>query len=379
MVQRALYTNILANSSNQKVSILLGARRVGKTYLLQQIRDNASQECLWLNGEDETVSDILDERSIANYKRLLQGYNLLIIDEAQYINDIGRKVKLMIDEIKPLHIIITGSSAFDLQQASEPLTGRSITYTMFPLAQMELAKQENLLQTKELLDERLVFGSYPEVVILPTLTEKQQYLFELVNTYLLKDILVFENIRNPQKLKDLLVLLAYQIGSEVSLDELGRQLGLSKNTVERYLDLLYKVFVIYKRRGYSKNLRKEVTKSSRWYFYDNGIRNALISNFNLPASRQDMGMLWENYIATERIKFNAYSGFFVNSYFWRTYDQQEIDLIEEQNAALSAYEFKWKQDKVKIPVAFTKAYPDTPFSVISSKNYLDFFTPPFIL
>jgi predicted AAA+ superfamily ATPase len=372
MLQRALYNNILANTGKQKVSILLGARRVGKTCLLQEIKNNTVQGCLWLNGEDQTVADILEERSIANYKRLLQGYTLLIIDEAQYISDISRKLKLMIDEISPLHIIITGSSAFDMQQSGEPLTGRSITYTMFPVAQMELSKQENIIQTKELLDERLIFGSYPEVITLSTLAEKQQYLFELVNTYLLKDILAFENIRNPQKLKDLLVLLAYQIGSEVSLDELGRQLGLSKNTVERYLDLLSKVFVIYNRRGYSKNLRKEITKSSRWYFYDNGIRNALISNFNLPALRQDMGMLWENYIAAERIKRNAYNNLFINSYFWRTYDQQEIDLVEEQNAAISAYEFKWRQDKAKIPVAFAKAYPGVPFSVIHSKNYLDF-------
>lgn len=374
MLQRALYNNIISNTGKQKVSILLGARRVGKTYLLQEIKNNTSQDYLWLNGEDQTAADILEERSIANYKRLLQGYKLLIIDEAQYISDISRKVKLMIDEISPLHIIITGSSAFNMQQAGEPLTGRSITYTMFPVAQMELAKQEHLIQTKELLDERLVFGSYPEVITLPTLAGKQQYLFELTNTYLLKDILAFENIRNPQKLKDLLVLLAYQIGCEVSLDELGRQLGLSKNTVERYLDLLSKVFVVYNRRGYSKNLRKEVAKSSRWYFYDNGIRNALISNFNLPALRQDMGMLWENYIAAERIKYNTYNSLFVNSYFWRTYDQQEIDLVEEQNAALSAYELKWKQDKTKIPVAFAKAYPGVPFSVIHSKNYLDFIT-----
>ncbi|MBS1737790.1 MAG: ATP-binding protein [Bacteroidetes bacterium] len=374
MLQRALYNNIIANTGRQKVSIVLGARRVGKTCLLQAIKNNFGQGCLWLNGEDQTVTDMLEERSIANYKRLLQGYTLLIIDEAQYISDINRKLKLMIDEIAPLHIIITGSSAFDMQQTGEPLTGRSITYTMYPVAQMELAKQENLIQTKELLDERLIYGSYPEVITLPTLAGKQQYLSELINTYLLKDILAFENIRNPQKLKDLLVLLAYQIGCEVSLDELGRQLGLSKNTVDRYLDLLSKVFVIYSRRGFSRNLRKEVAKSNRWYFNDNGIRNALISNFNLPALRQDMGMLWENYIAAERIKYNTYNGFFVNSYFWRTYDQQEIDLVEEQNAAISAYEFKWRQDKAKIPVAFAKAYPGIPFSMIHSKNYLDFIT-----
>ncbi len=373
MLQRALYDHILANTSQQKVSILLGARRVGKTHLLQQIY-SAAQNCLWLNGEDETVAKVLDDRNVANYKALLQGYELLIIDEAQYIDDIGRKVKLMIDAIHPLHIIITGSSAFDIQQTGEPLTGRSITCTMFPVAQMELAKHENLIQTTENLHERLIFGGYPEVITLPTLVKKQQYLFELINTYLLKDILAFENIRNPQKLRDLLVLLAYQIGSEVSLDELGRQLGLSKNTVERYLDLLSKVFVIYNRRGYSKNLRKEVAKSSRWYFYDNGIRNALISNFNLPALRQDMGMLWENYVAAERLKYNAYHHLFVNSYFWRTYDQQEIDLIEEQNAALNAFECKWKVDKVKVPVAFAKAYPGVPYSVIHSGSYLHFIT-----
>ncbi len=376
-MQRVLYDTIMANTARQKVSILLGARRVGKTHLLQQVKNNFSQNCLWLNGEDETVAATLEERTIANYKRLLQGYQLLIIDEAQYIKDIGRKVKLMIDEISPLHIIITGSSAFDLQQVSgEPLTGRSITYTMHPVAQMELSKQENIIQTKELLDERLVFGSYPEVVTLPTLAQKQEYLFELMNTYLLKDILAFENIRNPQKIKDLLVLLAYQIGGEVSLDELGRQLGISKNTVERYLDLLSKVFVIYKRSGFSRNLRKEVAKSNRWYLYDNGIRNALINNFNLPALRQDMGILWENYITAERVKYNAYSSRTVNSYFWRTYDQQEIDLVEEQNAAISAYEFKWREEKAKTPVAFAKAYPDASFAVIHSKNYMGFITPP---
>ncbi len=369
---RVLYNTLLANISKQKVSILLGARRVGKTYLLQQIK-NSTQNCLWLNGEDEIVAASLEERTVANYKRLLQGYRLLVIDEAQYIKDIGRKVKLMIDEIKPLHIIITGSSAFDLQQASgEPLTGRSITYTMFPVAQMELSQHENSIETRGHLDERLVFGSYPEVITLPTLAEKKQYLFELMNTYLLKDILAFENIRNPQKLKDLLVLLAHQVGHEVSLDELGRQLAMSKNTVERYLDLLTKVFVIYKRSGFSRNLRKEVTKNHRWYFYDNGIRNALINNFNLPALRPDMGLLWENYIAGERIKYNAYNNRIVNSYFWRTYDQQEIDLVEEENAAISAYEFKWRIEKAKTPVAFAKAYPGVAFTVVHSGRYMDF-------
>ena len=372
MFERALYKTVVDNLARQKVSILLGARRVGKTQLLNDIKKKVNDKCLWLNGEDETVAKILEERSIANYKRLLQGYTLLIIDEAQYIKDIGRKVKLMIDEISPLHIIITGSSAFDLQQASEPLVGRTLTYEMYPMAQLEIAKTENLLQTKQHLDERLIYGSYPEVLMLQTLSEKQKYLTELINTYLLKDILAFENIKSPQKIKDLLVLIAYQIGNEVSVEELGKNLGVSKNTVDRYLDLLTKVFVIYKRSGYSRNLRKEVVKSNRWYFFDNGVRNALINNFNLLAARQDIGMLWENYVCTERIKRNAYTFNTLNSYFWRTYDQQEIDLIEEKNDAVEAFEFKWKADKVKVPAAFAKAYPEAPFTTIQQKNYLDF-------
>ena len=372
MFERALYKTVVDNLAMQKVSILLGARRVGKTQLLNDIKKKVNDKCLWLNGEDETVAKILEERSIANYKRLLQGYTLLIIDEAQYIKDIGRKVKLMIDEISPLHIIITGSSAFDLQQASEPLVGRTLTYEMYPMAQLEIAKTENLLQTKQHLDERLIYGSYPEVLMLQTLSEKQKYLTELINTYLLKDILAFENIKSPQKIKDLLVLIAYQIGNEVSVEELGKNLGVSKNTVDRYFDLLTKVFVIYKRSGYSRNLRKEVVKSNRWYFFDNGVRNALINNFNLLAARQDIGMLWENYVCTERIKRNAYTFNTLNSYFWRTYDQQEIDLIEEKNDAVEAFEFKWKAHKVKVPAAFAKAYPEAPFTTIQQKNYLDF-------
>ncbi len=374
MVGRILYDRIFKNLSKQKVSLLLGARRVGKTELLKKIDADLKPKTLWLNGEDQFTADLLKQRTVANYKRLLQGYEILIIDEAQYIPDIHRKLKLMIDEIKPLHIIITGSSAFDLQQGSEPLVGRMFTYQLYPLAQMELGKTENLLQTKQLLDERLVFGSYPEVVTLSTLQEKENYLTDLINTYLLKDILAFQDVRNPQKIKDLLVLLAYQIGNEVSLDELGKQLGISKNTVDRYLNLLTKVFVIYSRGGYSNNLRKEVVKSSRWYFYDNGIRNALINNFNLPSIRNDLGMLWENYICSERIKFNDYSNRNVNSYFWRTYDQQKIDLIEEKNASLEAFEIKWKETKVKIPAAFSKAYPRASFTVIQQQNYLQYIT-----
>jgi uncharacterized protein len=375
VLERALLKKMLSDCSRQKVSLLVGARRVGKTELLLKIKGHFSADCMWLNGEDEDTELILKERSVANYKRLLMGKKLLIIDEAQYIPDIGRKVKLMIDEIKPLHIIITGSSSFDLQQtAGEPLVGRTITNIMHPIAQMELVGTESILQTKQNLVDRLIFGSYPEILTISSIAEKQQYLKELVNTYLLKDILAFEDIRNPSKMKDLLMLLAFQVGKEVSLEELGRNLSISKNTVERYLDLLSKVFVIYKHGGYSKNLRKEIVKSSRWYFADNGVRNALINNFNLLPLRQDVGLLWENYILSERTKYNDYHFRMVNSYYWRTYDQQEIDLIEEANDTIEAFETKWKEQPVKIPAAFAKAYPTSGFHVIHQNNYLPYIT-----
>lgn len=374
MYNRLLFQQIENHLDRQKVTLLLGARRVGKTALLRAIHEKIGSKSLWLNGEDADVHKLLEERTIANYKRLLQGYELLIIDEAQFVPDMGRKAKLMIDEIKPLHIILTGSSAFDIAQMGEPLVGRTIMHYLYPIAQAEMMQLENLLQTKQNLEDRLLFGSYPEVAITNDLQEKQRYLTDLVNTYLLKDILVFENIKNPQKLKDLLQLLAYQIGNEVSLDELGRQLGMSKNTVDRYLDLLSKVFVIYKRSGYSKNLRKEIAKSNRWYFFDNGIRNALINNFSPIAVRQDIGQLWENYVLSERIKHNAYTNNLVNSFFWLTYDQQEIDLIEEKDGQLSAFEIKWKQAKAKVPIAFDKAYTQASFTLIHQDNYLDFIT-----
>lgn len=368
MFERALKEIILQQLNKQQVEVILGARRVGKTILLEQIKAD-NPECLWFDGDDPDVQKLLEPASISNYKRLIEPYSLLIIDEAQYIPQIGQKVKLMIDHIKPLNVILTGSSSFDLYQQGEPLVGRSYTYYLYPMAQMEM--KENPLETRRQLADRLVYGSYPTVLSFSTIAEKKTYLLELVNTYLLKDILAYQDVRQPQKLRDLLMLLAYQIGHEVSLNELSNQLGINKQSVERYLDLLSKVFIIYKRAGYSNNLRKEVTKSSRWYFYDNGVRNAVINSFAPMALRNDVGALWENYILSERLKRNAYYREFVNNYFWRTYDGQEIDLIEEQDSFIKAYECKWKEEKAKVPVAFRKAYPDAPFEVIQQQNYLD--------
>lgn len=369
MLKRVLQPVIEKNLTLQKITLLLGARRTGKTELLRQIQKDRQDTTLWLNGEDMDTAVLLEHRSEANYKRLLAGATLLIIDEAQYLPDIAAKAKLMIDTISPLHIILTGSSAFDLVQMGEPLVGRSITFQLFPLAYSEWKQQENPLQTLQLLEDKIIFGNYPELSGLPTPAKKEAYLKDLVNTYLLKDILAFESIRNAQKLKDLLVLVAHQVGAEVSLEELGRQLGMSKNTVERYMNLLTKVYVLYARGGYSKNLRKEVVKSKRWYFFDNGIRNALLNDFSPLALRPDKGALWEQHFTGERLKYNHYQGNPPESYFWRTYDQQEIDLVEVRNRQITAFECKWAKTTAKAPAAFAKAYPDAAFHVAHPGNY----------
>ncbi len=361
-----------------KVLILLGARRVGKTsFLKNYLKDVEQSNYLLLNGEDQSTIDLLSERSINNYKRIFNNISLLVIDEAQKIPDIGVKLKLIVDEIQNLKVIVTGSSIFDLSnKLGEPLVGRANIIYLYPLAQMEFSKYENYKQTTEKLNERLIFGAYPELEQISDWNEKATYLEGIVSAYLLKDILAFEGIKKADKIIDLLRLIAFQIGKEVSIDELAKNLkGISRNTVESYLDLLSKVFIIYKVNGFSKNLRKEITKSSRWYFYDNGIRNAIIRNFNEPKFRDDIGLLWENYIMSERIKHNSYLNKRINYYFWRTYDKQEIDLIEEEAQKLTAVEFKWNPNKkVRVPKAWKNNYPTAAFVIINNTNYLDFIT-----
>lgn len=373
---RTIFPAILEQLRSNKVIVITGTRRVGKTVLLRQIQAQTTLATLWLNGEDFDVQALLAQRSVAAYERLLGDTRLLLIDEAQAVPEIGRVLKLMVDSFAQLTIVATGSSAFDLtNQTGEPLTGRRIHFDLFPLAQLELGQAENSLQTRQQLEDRLIFGSYPEVVGLATSAQKIDYLRELVNSYLLKDILMYEQVKNSAKLLQLLQLISLQAGGEVSYDELGRQLGISKSTVERYLDLLAKVFILFRMGGYSNNLRKEVTKSAKWYFFDNGIRNALIPNFSLLAQRQDVGALWENYLIAERRKANSYQRRAVESYFWRTYDGQEIDLLEQQDGRLSAYEFKWQNRRVRVPGAFDKAYPDATFEVVHQDNYVDFVVP----
>lgn len=373
IIRRILQTEIETRLQSGKVMMIFGARRVGKTVLIKEIESEFNGKTLFLNGDDRDSVTLIEEKSIANYQRLLNGIDLLVIDEAQNIPDIGEKLKLMVDHVDGLHILISGSSSFDLlNKAGQPLVGRSSTFHLFPFSQEELMFEENALQTKQNLELRLIYGSYPEVYSLDTLDKKREYLKELTNAYLLKDILSFGGIRNAKKMQDLLSMIAYQVGAEVSLEELGSSLSISKNTVASYLDLLSKVFVIYPLRGYSKNLRKEMNKKNKWLFYDNGIRNALINDFSPLATRNDTGALWENYLISERLKRMYYHMQQKNHYFWRTYDQQEIDLIEEENGQLAAFEFKWGIKSPRIPLAFSKAYSNAQYSVIDKNNYLSF-------
>ena len=376
LIDRAIKIQIQQFIAQNKVLLVLGTRRVGKTYLIKSIQEDYKDAIVILNGEDFDVQELLRNRSVANYKRIIGVAKLMVLDEAQVIPEIGQVLKLMIDTNPDLTILATGSSSFDLlNKAGEPLTGRQIQFNLYPLAQLELKETETYIETTQNLEERLIYGSYPEIIQFKTNKEKADYLIQLTQSYLLKDILAFEGIRQADKIIRLLRLIAYQISGEVSPNELATQLGISRLTVENYLDLLSKVFIIYKLPAYSTNQRKEVSKSSKWYFFDNGIRNAIINNFSAPALRNDMETLWENYLLAERIKRNSYLKENVQQYFWRNYNQQEVDLIEMKDGKLQAFEFKYSpQKKVKVPAAFATAYPEASFERISRDNYLDWIT-----
>lgn len=374
-IDRILFKEFQKQLRAGRVLILMGARRVGKTEFLKQIKTTLPVgKVLSLNGEDRKTIDAMGERSVENLRALVGNYEYLIIDEAQHIPDIGMKLKLMVDEIPKLSVIVTGSSMFELSnKLGEPLVGRSHITFMYPLAQIEFSAYENPIDRASKLEQKLIFGTYPELLKFPGNDEKIDYLEGMINSYLLKDILIYDGIKKADKIIDLLRLIAFQIGKEVSIDELAKSLkGISRNTIESYLDLLTKVFIIYPMKGFSRNLRKEISKSNRWYFYDNGIRNALLRNYNSLNMRGDSGQLWENYMMSERMKVNSYLKRRVNCYYWRTYDQQEIDLIEEHSDGLNAFEFKLNKQNVKIPGAWQKNYPESSFEVIHQDNYLNF-------
>lgn len=357
-----------------KVLVLYGPRQVGKTTLLQNFLAGTSLKYKLDSGDNIRTQHLLSSLDFSQILPYVEGYELLAIDEAQEIPEIGKALKIIVDQVPGIRVIVTGSSSFELAgQTGEPLTGRKRTLTLYPLAQAELLSRYNRFELREHLEAFLIYGTYPEVVEASTREAKIAAISEIANSYLLKDLLAFDRVRNSRTLVDLLRLLAFQVGNEVSLNELSRQLGIDVKTLHRYLDLLEQAFVLFRVGGFSRNLRKEVTSKSKYYFLDNGIRNALIAQFNRLDQRNDIGQLWENFMVIERRKAREYQSILANVYFWRTYDQQEIDLIEEREGKLFGYEFKWSTKKsVSPPKIWQEAYPNSVFTVIHPENYLDF-------
>lgn len=370
-----LFDLIQKKNYKNKVLVIYGPRRIGKTTLLAKLLEEEEEDYLLMNGEDIETQRLLSSQSIEKLKALVGNYSLLAIDEAQKVPHIGLNLKLIVDHCPNIRVIATGSSSFDLaNNLGEPLTGRKITFHMYPLSQLELSQIENPIQTQAKLEERLIYGSYPEVILTPSMDEKKEYLRELVSSYLYKDLLQIEGLKKSSVLVQILQMLAFQVGKEVSHQEIGQQVGLNKITIGRYLDLLEKAFILINIRGFSRNLRKEITKKSRYYFYDVGVRNALINQFNPIHLRNDIGEIWENYIVVERLKAQEYKRIHSNNYFWRTYNQQEIDWVEEREGKLFGYEIKWQNKNSKPPSDWKTTYPESTFSVIHSENYLDFIT-----
>ena len=359
-----------------RVLAIYGARRSGKTTLIEDFLKTWTDGRYFLGtGEDRAVKEVLGSSDVNLIRSSFSGYSLVVIDEAQAMSNVGAGLKLLVDTLPEVKVIASGSSSFQLASGiGEPLTGRRRTATLYPIAAMELDAEFGGMALRQRLDELLVYGSYPEVLTTENAQDKAEALHELCNSYLFKDILAFERLRNADKIHRLLSLLAFQVGKEVSITELGTALGLNRLTVERYIDLLEKTFVIFRIPGFSRNLQSEVTKTSRYYFRDNGIMNAVVNNFNPLSMRNgnDIGALWENFIVTERMKKHEYSRIISNNYFWRTYKRQEIDLVEERGGQLYGYEIKYGKAKPSAPSLWKENYPDATYQIISRQNYADF-------
>lgn len=359
--------------TSNKIIVIYGARRVGKTTLVRQLLAEIPLKTLQINADERRYIEVLSSRDFQKMQLLVDGYEVLFIDEAQRIPDIGINLKILHDNLPNLKIIVTGSSSFELaNRTKESLTGRTWTYSLFPIALTELKNQMNSFEIDQKLEELLVFGSYPDVLNFANQQDKIKYLYELSNSYLYKDIFELSSIKYPDKLRRLLQLLAFQIGSEVSLNELGQSLQMSKDSVNTYIDLLEKAFVVLRLSGYSRNLRKEVVKMDKIYFYDLGIRNAVIENFHLFNLRNDVGQLWENFLVVERQKLNHYNENFMKPYFWRTYTGAELDYIEEGMQKLAGFEFKFGQKISKPPKSWQENYPNATFECINKSNFIEF-------
>ena len=374
-IKRLLEDEILAQLDNSsKGLVIYGPRQAGKTTLVNDILAKRSWKTLTLNGDRRgNWWDTITSRELPKIKLLLSGYQALFIDEAQRIPEIGLSLKIILDEFPSLKVIITGSSSLDLaSKISEPLTGRIFTHKLYPISFAELNKILTPFELTENLEERIIFGSFPEIFSLQGTWAKTEYLMNLTDNYLYKDLLEFGGIRNSNKIRDLLKLLAFQVGSEVSLSELGSSLNLSRTTVDRYIDLLEKSYVVFKLSGFSRNLRKEVSKMDKIYFYDTGVRNTIIGNLNFLNNRDDTGKLWENFLMIERIKRQEHAHKLYGRYYWRLSSGAEIDLVEEEDGKLNGFEFKYTKKTTRPPKSWLESYPNSEFKSINKDNYLDF-------
>ena len=373
-IPRYLTKTILQKlKSSKKGIVIYGARQVGKTTLVNEIIKKLNLKTLIINGDQSRYIDILTSRDLNKIKSLVSGYQLLFVDEAQRIAEIGINLKIIFDNLSNLKVIVTGSSSLDLaSKISEPLTGRVWSYHLYPISFQELSFFKNRAELNADLEERLIYGSYPEIFSYESFFQKREYLQNISDAYLYKDLIEFGGVKNSSKIRNLLKLLAFQIGSEVSLTEIGSALSMSKDTVSRYIDLLEKSFIIFRLSGFSRNLRKEVTKMDKIFFYDLGIRNILIDNLKPLKDRNDAGLLWENFLLIERKKYNAFKQNLYSDYFWRIYTGAELDYVEEKNGVLFGYEFKLGNKVAKAPVSWLKTYPNAKFKCINKNNYLDF-------
>jgi hypothetical protein len=376
MISRIIQEQITQRMGKGKAILLVGPRQVGKSTILKTIHKEQNQDTLLLNCDEPDIRQAMENVTTDQLKSLIGKNKLILIDEAQKVENIGLTIKLIVDNINDVQVIATGSSAFELRnRTNEPLTGRKFEFNLFPFSIAEMVNYHGKMTENRMLERRLIYGLYPEIV--NELGNEQENLLELINSYLYKDILAFQNIRKPGVLDKLLTGLALQMGQEVSYNELGQLTGIDKATVEKYIELLEKCFVVFRLSSFNRNLRNELKKSRKIYFYDNGVRNAILNNFSPIALRQDTGALWENFMVSERIKQNSYNRDYRKSYFWRTQTQQEIDLLEEKDGILYAFEFKWNDKKQsRVPKSFAEAYPEHRFEVITPANYLDLLTKP---
>lgn len=372
MIQRLVENQIRDRLFKGKVILLFGPRQVGKTTLVKRIIQDYKDNSIYFNGDEPDVQQLLRRKSSTELKAIIGSRTLVVVDEAQRIENIGLTLKLLVDQFPEVQVIATGSSAFELaDKTQEPLTGRKYEFHIFPLAYAEMVQSQGVLDANRLVNHRMIFGHYPETINKPG--EEEETLRLLANSYLYKDIFALQEIRKPVLLQKVLQALAFQIGSEVSYHEIAQLTGSDNQTVERYIDLLEKAFVVFRLNSFSRNLRNELKRSKKVYFWDNGIRNAVISNFNPVDLRQDTGALWENFMVSERQKINHYRSHFPNIYFWRTHQQQEIDYLESYGGELHAFEFTWNpKNKKKQPVAFANAYPEATFSIVTPENMQSF-------